>query len=71
MQTPPNHGQTYSEQYKNIFSEIATDTHTALIKFEGFAEQRQYLQSDGQHPNEIAQPQILKNVRQALDRLLP
>ena len=71
MQTLSNHDPTYSEQFKNVFSEIATSTHAALVTFEGFAEQRQYFQADGVHPNETAQPQILKNVRQALDRLLP
>ncbi len=71
MQTPSNHDPSYSEQFKNIFSEIATSTHSALVTFEGFTEQRQYFQADGVHPNETAQPEILKNIRQALDRLLP
>lgn len=71
MQVPSKHSQAYSEQFKNIFSELATDTHTAVVTFEGFAEQRQYFQADGIHPNESAQTQILKNVRQILNRLLP
>jgi acyl-CoA thioesterase-1 len=72
MQIPPNYGRGYAEGFKNIFSNAATQTGAALVPFlfEGFADQRQYFQADGIHPNESAQPLILATVRLALDPLL-
>lgn len=73
MQIPPNYGRQYAERFKNLFAELAASTSCALVPFlfEGFADQREYFQADGIHPNESAQALMLKNVRVALDRLLP
>lgn len=72
MQIPPNYGREYSLGFKNIFSNAANQTGAALVPFllEGFADQRQYFQADGIHPNESAQPLMLATVRLALDPLL-
>jgi acyl-CoA thioesterase-1 len=72
MQIPPNYGREYAQGFKNIFSTAATQTGAALVPFlfEGFADQRQYFQADGIHPNESAQPLMLATVRLALDPLL-
>jgi acyl-CoA thioesterase I len=72
MQIPPNYGREYSQGFKNIFSNAASLTGAALVPFlfEGFADQRQYFQADGIHPNESAQPLMLATVRLALDPLL-
>ena len=72
MQIPPNYGREYADGFKNMFSNIATQTGSALVPFlfEGFADQRQYFQADGIHPNEMAQRLILATVRLALDPLL-
>jgi len=73
MQIPPNYGREYADGFKNMFSNIATQTGAALVPFlfEGFADKRQYFQADGIHPNEMAQPLMLATVRLALDPLLP
>lgn len=73
MQIPPNYGREYADGFKNMFSNIATQTGSALVLFlfEGFADKRQYFQADGIHPNEMAQPLMLATVRLALDPLLP
>jgi acyl-CoA thioesterase-1 len=72
MQIPPNYGREYADGFKNMFSNIATQTRSALVPFlfEGFADKRQYFQADGIHPNELAQPLMLATVRLALDPLL-
>ncbi len=72
MQIPPNYGREYADGFKNMFSNIATQTGSALVPFlfEGFADKRQYFQADGIHPNESAQRQMLATVRLALDPLL-
>jgi len=73
MQIPPNYGREYADGFKNMFSNIATQTGAALVPFlfEGFADKRQYFQADGIHPNESAQRLMLATVRLALDPLLP
>jgi len=73
MQIPPNYGREYADGFKNMFSNIATQTGSALVPFlfEGFADKRQYFQADGIHPNESAQRLMLETVRLALDPLLP
>jgi acyl-CoA thioesterase-1 len=72
MQIPPNYGREYADGFKNMFSNIATQTGSALVPFlfEGFADKRQYFQADGIHPNESAQRLMLATVRLALDPLL-
>ncbi len=72
MQIPPNYGREYADGFKNMFSNIATQTGSALVPFlfEGFADKRQYFQADGIHPNETAQRLMLATVRLALDPLL-
>jgi acyl-CoA thioesterase-1 len=73
MQIPPNYGREYADGFKNMFKNAAAQTGAALVPFlfEGFADQRQYFQADGIHPNESAQSQMLATVRLALDPLLP
>ena len=72
MQIPPNYGREYADGFKNMFSNIATQTGSALVPFlfEGFADKRQYFQADRIHPNETAQRLMLATVRLALDPLL-
>jgi acyl-CoA thioesterase I len=72
MQIPPNYGRDYADGFKNMFSHTASQTGAALVPFllEGFADQRQYFQADGIHPNEAAQHLMLATVRLVLDPLL-
>ena len=72
MQIPPNYGREYAQGFRNMFSNAAAQTGAALVPFlfEGFADQRQYFQTDGIHPNESAQHLMLATVRLALDTLL-
>lgn len=72
MQIPPNYGREYSQGFKNVFVQTAAQTDAALVPFllEGFADQKQYFQADGIHPNESAQSNMLTTVRKILDPLL-
>jgi len=68
MQIPPNYGRDYTEAFKNVFVEVARDEGIALIPFflEGIAQNPSMFQADTIHPNELAQPTLMENVRREL-----
>lgn len=70
MQIPPNYGQRYTTQFKDIYPELAEKNKIALIPFllENVAGHSELIQRDNIHPTAQAQPLILKNV---LPVLLP
>ncbi len=72
MRMPPNYGETYARAFERAFAEVAKSRRAALLPFmmEGFAEKPELFQADRIHPNETAQPAILKNVWRALAPLL-
>jgi acyl-CoA thioesterase I len=72
MRMPPNYGEAYARDFERAFADVAKSRHAALLPFlfEGFAEKMDLFQPDRIHPNETAQPAILKNVWGALAPLL-
>ena len=72
MRMPPNYGETYAQAFERAFAEVAKSRRAALLPFmmEGFAEKADLFQPDRIHPNEAAQPAVLKNVWQPLAPLL-
>ena len=72
MRVPPNYGEAYSQAFERAFGEVARERKAALLPFlfEGFAEKMDLFQPDRIHPNEAAQPEMLKNVWQALAPML-
>jgi acyl-CoA thioesterase I len=67
MQLPPNYGRSYSEQFFNLYAEIAQAENVALVPFllkdvADTAEPLKLFQADRIHPNEQAHPIILSNV---------
>jgi len=72
MQIPPNYGAAYTERFKQIFANVAKKERTALAPFflAGIAENRTLFQSDGIHPNQQAQQQLLNNIWPQLGPLL-
>ena len=72
MRVPPNYGEPYSRAFEKAFAEVAKSRRAALLPFlmEGFAEKQEFFQSDRIHPNEAAQPAMLKNVWGTLAPLL-
>jgi acyl-CoA thioesterase-1 len=72
MRLPPNYGNPYAEKFARVYAELAASRRLAFVPFllEGFAEKREYFQSDGIHPTAQAQPLILETVWKALRPLL-
>jgi acyl-CoA thioesterase I len=75
MEMPPNYGTQYSESFKRVFTQVAKAQGVALVPFflTGVADAKDPLalfQSDRIHPNEQAQPIMMRNVWPSLRRLL-
>ena len=72
IRMPPNYGETYARDFERAFAELAKMYRTALLPYllEGFGENFEQFQPDRIHPNEQAQPAVLKNVWGALAPLL-
>jgi acyl-CoA thioesterase-1 len=72
MRVPPNYGEAYAQAFERAFGEVARARKVALLPFlfEGFAEKMELFQPDRIHPNEAAQPAMLRTVWQALAPLL-
>jgi len=64
MQIPPNYGQQYTKQFKELYSKIATQERVELLPFflTGVAANKEFFQADNIHPNLAAQSILFKNV---------
>ena len=64
IQIPSNYGQTYTQQFKKLYPQIANQEHIELMPFflEGVASKPELFQADRLHPNVEAQSIIFKNV---------
>lgn len=64
MQIPPNFGPVYSQQFKDMFAQVAQKQKALLVPFlfENFALDKSMYQDDGIHPNESAQKTMAENV---------
>ncbi|MBZ9777396.1 arylesterase [Psychroflexus sp. CAK8W] len=64
MQIPPNMGQDYTSEFKNIFPELAEKNDVALIPFllEGVAGNPELNQPDGIHPTAEGYKIVRENV---------
>ena len=75
MEMPPNYGAQYSAAFKRLYNDVAKTHSVALVPFflAGVADGPDPLalfQRDRIHPNETAQPIMMRNVWPALRRLL-
>ena len=72
MRIPSNYGATYSKQFANMYSTIATVENISLVPFflKGAAEKPELFQADRLHPRAEAQPILLQNVWGKLAPLL-
>jgi len=72
MRIPSNYGATYSKQFANMYSTIATVENISLVPFflKGVAEKPELFQADRLHPRAEAQPILLQNVWGKLAPLL-
>ena len=64
MQIPPNYGQEYTKQFKDLYSNLARQEKVELLPFflGGVASDISLFQADRIHPNEKAQNILFKNV---------
>ena len=72
MQIPPNMGQTYSTEFRDMFGELAEKNSMALIPFllEGVGGEPELNQEDGIHPTAEGHRIVADNVWKELEKLL-
>jgi acyl-CoA thioesterase-1 len=72
IEIPPNYGPVYTERFRAVFHDLATEHDVALLPFllEGVALEAEMMLDDGIHPSAQAQPRILENVWTLLEPLL-
>jgi acyl-CoA thioesterase-1 len=72
MQIPPNMGQKYAGEFRDMFGELATRNSMALIPFllDGVGGEPGLNQPDGIHPNEKGSRIVAENVWKELEKLL-
>lgn len=72
MRIPPNYGRRYGEGFANLYGTIARQSNVPLMPF-NFDEiliSKNFILSDGLHPNAAAQPIIARAVRAFLNSIL-
>ncbi|MEK6209827.1 MAG: arylesterase [Pseudomonadota bacterium] len=72
MRIPPNYGKVYTRRFEALYAEVARQQNASLVPFmlQGFADKREWFQSDGIHPAVEAQSRILDNIYRRLRALL-
>lgn len=72
MQIPPNMGQDYTTEFRNIFPELAEKNDIALIPFllDGVAGNPDLNQSDGIHPTAEGYEVVSENVWEVLSEVI-
>lgn len=60
VMVPPNYGQRFAEQFRQVFKDVADEQGVTLVPFfmEHIATNPDYVQNDGIHPTADAQPKI-------------
>jgi len=72
MEVPPNMGQTYTTEFRNIYTELATKNAMTLVPFilEGVGGETQLNQEDGIHPTAEGHKIVAENLWRQLENLL-
>ena len=72
MRIPPNYGQQYTRLFEQQFRQVSDDKQVPLFPFflEGVVEQG-WLQNDGIHPTEQAQPLLKRHAISVLEPVFP
>ena len=72
MQIPPNMGQQYTSEFRNIYPDLAKKNNLTLIPFllEGVGGEAQFNQEDGIHPTEEGQQIVAENVWRQIKDIL-
>lgn len=69
---PPNYGKAYRRLFDKAIADAATTEGVARLDFflVGVADREELMQADGLHPTAAAQPQLLANAWQILEKPL-
>ena len=69
---PPNYGKFYTQQFHQIYADLAEKYALPFVPFllEGVATQPALMQDDGIHPKADAQEQVLDNVWPPLKKMI-
>jgi len=72
MEAPPNMGEEYTSEFRQVYRDLAKKYKLTLIPFllEGVAGNREMNQSDGIHPNAAGEKVMTENVWRELEPLL-
>jgi len=72
MQIPPNMGQTYATEFRNVFTDLSNKNEMTLIPFllEGVGGETNLNQQDGIHPTAEGHLIVAENVWKQLEKLL-
>jgi acyl-CoA thioesterase-1 len=72
MMIPPNYGQRYAQEFRDMFTTLAEKDSVVLVPFllDRVALETGLMQNDGIHPNAQGQPRMLENVWPKLKPLL-
>ncbi|HEU5165123.1 MAG TPA: arylesterase [Chitinophagaceae bacterium] len=72
MEIPPNMGQAYTTEFRNIYTDLATKNSMTLIPFllEGVGGEPELNQADGIHPTAEGHLIVAENVWKQLEKLL-
>ncbi|MFT4019899.1 MAG: arylesterase [Acinetobacter sp.] len=72
MKIPPNYGTAYSTAFEQNYKTVSQQYKVKLVPFfmQGIAGNNQLMQKDLVHPNQQAQPILLKNVYADIQKVL-
>ncbi len=72
MRMPPNYGPRYTADFRQMYTDISTRYHLALVPFllESVALDPSRMQDDGLHPNAKGEPAVLDTLWPQLEPLL-
>ncbi len=72
MQVPPNLGQEYTEEFREMYPELAEKNNTELVPFllEGVGGNKELNQSDGIHPTAEGHKVLAENIWEVLKPIL-
>ncbi len=72
MKIPPNYGARYADAFHEIYISLGADNNIHVIPFllSGIGGNDDYMQADGIHPNERAQPVIMQLIWESLEPMI-
>jgi acyl-CoA thioesterase-1 len=72
MMIPPNYGQRYGEEFREMFTSLAARYSVPFLPFllDEVALKPELMQTDGIHPNAAGQPKLLENLWPTLKPML-